>query len=551
MRRRWLGVLAVFAVGVALRVGPLYRSPLPFNPDGVIYAGLAARTLTTGAVPLEVVAVDSLAFTTWVATVAHVTGATPLTIAQPAIAVVGTVPALLAAVIAVRLAAHHGYPPRTQTVAGVVAGLLLAVEGLYLHRSMPVDEQTVGLLVVPLAVYAVARTRTDGRYWLLAVPTLAVLPVLHNLDTVVAALALLTLAALATTRDRRHRIAALLGTAAGFSAYAVTITVAIATWTPAVIVQQSRLTDVPGLLLAWVIAVTLGLLWLRSTRPRRQRVLVATVFGAGFLVLAVNAVRPVFPGLPATHPMLLAALLPLAVLPVLGVVALPWVGEAPVDGRVVLALVGAPLVLVGVSLTASLTAPYLNTVYRAQTFIHLPVVVLAALGVTALLTRPVLTGHPTRQTAVVAVVVLAAAASVPIAFAGLEVLPYKGTTTPAELAASGFSTRYLEGAWASDDHLSRISTYYRPDPRFRTHPPAAVGAVATWLTGGDPPACPTLAQRSWPTIGAQLYPRSPATISPTAYDAWTTHNHVVYTVASREPIVLVVPRTDAGPGCTA
>ncbi|MFB6104744.1 MAG: hypothetical protein ABEJ57_06655, partial [Halobacteriaceae archaeon] len=195
--RRRLAVLAILAVGTALRMGPLYRSPLPFNPDGVIYAGLTAHTLATDVLPLGQMAVDSLAFTSFLAVLAQITGATPLSIAQPAIAIVGTATALLAVAITHRLARQAGWPTHRAWQAALLAGAILAVEGLYLHRSMPVDEQTAGLLVAPLAVYAIARTRTDTRYALVAAPALAVLPVLHNLDTVVTAIALLVVAALA------------------------------------------------------------------------------------------------------------------------------------------------------------------------------------------------------------------------------------------------------------------------------------------------------------------------------------------------------------------
>ncbi|MFB6176778.1 MAG: sodium:phosphate symporter, partial [Halobaculum sp.] len=73
----------VFAVAITLRATQLWRSPLPFNPDGIIYARRAATVLTTGQLPLAAMATDEYLFTALTATLGIVTGHAPMTVLQP------------------------------------------------------------------------------------------------------------------------------------------------------------------------------------------------------------------------------------------------------------------------------------------------------------------------------------------------------------------------------------------------------------------------------------------------------------------------------------
>lgn len=49
--RYTLAVLCVFAIGVAVRLLPLYWTPYPFNPDGFVFAAVAPDSLALGYVP--------------------------------------------------------------------------------------------------------------------------------------------------------------------------------------------------------------------------------------------------------------------------------------------------------------------------------------------------------------------------------------------------------------------------------------------------------------------------------------------------------------------
>jgi hypothetical protein len=535
-RSRFLqATLLVFLVAVALRCLPLLSSPYPFNPDGVLYAGDARRTLAAGELPLARLQPDALSFTAWVALVSDVLGVRPLVVAQPTIAVVGAMPVVLAVAVARRLGGRLGLGPARARRGALLAGTLLAVEGLYLHRSMPVEDQTLGLMLVPLVVVTVARGYAgDGRWYAVGVVALVSLPPLHNLDSVVAAAALTLLAAVLLVRDRSAGAAGVAALAAATWGYTLGYMELVAATTPAEILQAERLASVPGLVLAWLVLTSVALVAWQRFSARRRRLAGLAVGTLWFAILLLNAIVPVFPGTPATPPLLFALLAPLGVVLAVASVGGGAVTDRGPDGLAVAALFAAPALFVGLSLTAALTPEYVNTVYRASTFLHFPVVVLAGLGVYCWRPGAASWPSPNGRTVLAVVLVVCAAASIPVAVSGLELLPYKGVTTPAELSASGFAAERTE-TWAGDDHLVRIQGYHEGDAN------GSRTATYRWLRGGTVPDCAVLSQRSWTTTGAQFYPAPPERLGATAYERTLAQRSVVYATTGPDPIVLSVP----------
>ncbi|UIO99738.1 hypothetical protein Hbl1158_14635 [Halobaculum sp. CBA1158] len=577
-RRGALAVLAAFAVAVALRASPLIRSSLPFNPDGIVYAGHVRLVAATGRLPLSRMPVDDLQFTAFLSVVSAVTGESALVVAQPAIAVVGAVPVLVAAAVARRIAARitRTAVPVGRVGPGVAAGLL-AVGGLTLHRAMAVDEQTLGLLLVPLATVAYARASHTGRLgWYAVTAALALaLPPTHNLDTVVFGLVLVGWAVLAPGRTPR-RLAGHVAAAVAFWAYAVGYFSLTARLTPAYVIQSARLTEALDLFAAWVILGAFGLAALARARPRRVRVAGALAVCVAFGLLALNAATAVFPGLPRTPGVLLAALLPLAIPSLAAAWALPTALADRPDGRAMAALATAVALAIGFSLSAALTPPYLNTIYRVQTFAHLPWAVLAGVALAVGLPRvrgvtgrsdaagsdaagdgstgsggsvdPRHSGRPgrLRRAAVpvaAAVLLTCAAASLPIAFAGVDVVPYRGITEEAEFAGTSHAVAHVPGTWAGDDHLVRIAGYYDRDE------PARRAPVSGWLAGGPPPDCAVVSQASWATVGAQQYPRPAVAVDPGRYRGLLADRHVVYDAGTRDRVAMSLPSRPGGADC--
>ncbi|MFB6112429.1 MAG: FtsX-like permease family protein [Halobacteriaceae archaeon] len=540
-RQRQLGVtVAVFPAALGPRLLPTAWSPLPFNPDGIGYAARAARTLASG--ELVVTATDQVGFTALLALVAAVSGEPAITIAQPMSAIIGATSVLVGVLLARDLARTVGASRRVATLTGGLAGLVLAVEGLYLYRSMPTDEQTAGLLLVPAIVWVAARWLTDPGVGLRSLALLgllgAALPPLHNLSGLIGAAALTALAAaVVVAQPGEGRGWGALGLVAVAWTYAVGYHLLIADATPLVIVQADRIASVPGLFVAWLVLGAVAAAWLQTTTGRARQVaglvLVWTVFG----LLAVNAARPVYPGTTATPRRLLLALLPLA-LP-MGVAALAagraLGGVDRVGGPTVIALVAGAGAVGSVGLTAGLEFRYLAMAYRAQLFWHPPVMVLAAVAVLLGLVRGRTQLGRIAGPVGVAVLLLAAGVSAPIAYSGLETLTYAGITTEAEFEATGFAARQFR-VWATDDHLARVAGYFDGSGGAR-------GPVAAWLRGGaGPPDCPVLAQASWTTTGAQFHPQPPVRLERSRFDRWMATNSVVYVASGADPVWIVVPR---------
>lgn len=536
----FVGIVAIL-VGTGLRAWPLLQSPLPFNPDGIVYAGLTSATVDTGAFPLRRMAVDELQFTAFLSVLELITGSRALYIAQPAIIVVGVLPVTIAVSTARRITPMKASWQRT---AGVLAGILLAVEGLYLHRSMAVDEQTIGLFLVPLLAYAIARSREDQRWLLCLGIFLLVLPATHNLDAVIAGLLLIVAAGLYVARGTSLRKGGvLLGGAVAYWLYLGGYMIGLARITPAEIVQSARITDAPGLLLAWIVLAAVGGAWFVNRSARTQRTALFTVLSGWFVLLVLNAVTPVFPGMPTTNTVILWGV-GFLVLPMgAAVYGVPLASE-PRFGVPFLAQMAAVGTIVGVALTAALTPDYLNTLYRSQTFIHLPVLVFAALGTVAIAQRLGFQSGSWGVRVLSLVVVVSAAVSIPVAYGGLDVVPYKGVTTEAEFSASSFAVEYVSSEWASDDHLSRITRYYGPNRSVSMLP------VYSWMhDGAPPPSCPVLSQHSWMTTGGQFYPKSPETVSKDVYEQFRVTRNVVYAGGRVDTLILSTPQQQNTPGC--
>jgi hypothetical protein len=550
-RRSYLLVgVTVFVVALAMRTVSLYWSPLLFNPDGIRFAALAERTLAIGTLPATPRPLhgDEFAFVTLYASVSAITGVSPLAIGQPTIAVLGASVPLLAVAFARRIGVRIGFRPAGVRVAAALAGLLLATEGLYLRRSAAVSSEVVGLLFVALLALAVHRGFETRRlaWGLVAVVLVGVFPITHNLSTMVGGLVLTALVALHVHRQPTADTLLI-----GVGSLLVFWTYLFGYYALVGLDDLGRVSGAPGLFLAWVIVLAALAVWLTTAGPRVQRGAPMTVLLFGFAVLLANAVVPIFPETADTPVLLLALIAPLIVLGLLGTWGVTSVGgrDRPSAGMPVLALLVGPLALIAFSLTADLTPVYFNLVGRAQTFVHLAVMVLAALAAVSLAgryrgTRGGFDGrsakrvHSTLRAALVPVVLICALVSAPLAFSGLHAFAYQSTTTPAEFATAEFAANRLDGSWAGDNHVVRVARNYH-----LWGVDGATRPVYRWLrSGGTPPRCPTVTQESWTTTGAQLMPAAPAGIEGSRYQGWLTNRSVVYVAGTEDPLQVVVSK---------
>jgi len=548
---RVLLIVAVLAVAAAARLTTLHWTPLPSTLDGFGYVALARDTLRTGTFPLTRFRADNIVFTAVLTVVGSLTGERPLYIAQPVVAVTGAASCLTAMALVKRLAQSSRWRHSRTTLAMGVVGMGLAVEGIYLRRTGQTDEEALAFLLLPLFAIAVHRLLTTDRYrrrWGAVVVVLfAAFPLLHTFSSLIAGLVLTGVLAahLAMIPSRRDAVTAL-AVVAGFWVYMWGY-YRFAEQSQLVVPYVDRISAYPGLFLAWVVVLVATLVWFQRTSARLQRVTVGGAVGLWFLTLGANALQTVFPGTQTTPTGLLVLVAAFAVPVVFAVIGLPRASrDRRLIGPVMLALLLAPIVIVYFSLTASLTPEYYGTALRGQTFVHLPVFVLAGIGIASVAYRrsPSPDGglgspkaHSHRlATVLTIVVVVAAVVTMPIAFVNLDTLAFPTGATESQFAAATFTADHVDEQWASDHPFSRIVDLYYPGSTNGTYQP-----TARWLGGGMKPSCPTLSRASWGTTGAHLFPAGSEKTTPAALGEWRYENDVVYDTRGLDSVYLVRP----------
>ncbi|WP_435320304.1 hypothetical protein [Haloarchaeobius sp. TZWSO28] len=527
--------LAVFSVGVAMRTLPLYWSPLPFNPDGIHWAALARETVAHGRVPTDpaLIAADEFAFATFFGSVSAVTGVPPLYVAQGMIAILGSVPALLAIAMVRRIGRVNGWPHRELRIGAFLAGFVLSVEGPFLRRSATVSSEVAGLLLVPILAISLDRfIRSRRNLWgLIAALLVALFPLIHNLSTMVAALTATAVVGI-RARDKLSRS----WITAGLLVLAFWVYLALYYRTLG-LAELSRVSGAPGLFVGWMIVLVLGLFWITTTTERLQRWVPSAVLGTWIVLFGVNLFIPVFPGTMKTPPIVLLAVLLFAVPTLVGSLNLHIVTRETRHSPALLALlVGAPT-LVFFSLSAGLTPEYFFTAMRAHMFVHFAVMTLMGVGIVN-----ILRSGPDRsqlRTTLCVVLCIGMLATAPIAFGGLQTFSYQGTTTTAEFQTASFAATKIPGTWYSDDHVTRVTKNHFQNDLLGQ--PGSIATTKGWLEGTEEaPACTTIGQHSWTTTGAQLFPAAAQVIKSSTYESWLSERNVVYRTGSTDPLVVVV-----------
>ncbi len=545
MRRRpWLvAVTTTFAIGLATRLAPLWWSPLPATLDGLVYARDVTDTLAYGHLALQGFTADAITSTVLFAVAAAITDVAPIRLAQPLYALIGTTTVLLGFLFARQLGVTWQWSPARIRTAGVLAAAAIATEGLLVRRTGVPDDDAITLVLIPITAWVAYRLAHTGRArW--AVPLgalLVVFPLTHTFSTLVLVLTLTTILAVRLLEPGTWRatlwMVALVG---GFWVYFA----AYYQWAGRLglsVPYVGRITSHPGLFVAWVILMVALAVWFRRWSPRGQRLAVLAPLALFFAVVAANALVAVFPGTAQTPRLVLMLVAPLAVPAVLAAWGSPLFGHRNTIATVLLALSLAPIAQILFSLTASLTPEFWATAMRAQTHVHLPVLVLAAGVVSGVVTRE---DHLSARLAgaagpvLVGVLVLSVVATLPLAYVNLDTGSYPSTTTQSEFAAAGFAATYITGPWATSHTLGRVGGYYFGGNT--TYQP-----TVSWLNGGPTPACPVLSKQSWTTTGAHLFPAAPATLPADQYDRWLTERDRIYAVNGYDVLTVTLPDAES------
>ncbi|WP_458210591.1 sodium/phosphate symporter [Haladaptatus sp. NG-SE-30] len=536
-RRFVISILALLCVAVAMRTLPLYWTPLPYGVDSYHFIALAQESLASGSLPTNAgLTPDEFVFTTFVATISTVTGVDPLAITQPLIAVVGSIPCLAVAAIAKRSAERLGWQPKYVRQTAILAGVFLAVDGIYLSHSIAATSDVFGLLFVIVLAIVFHRTVHTGqlRWAGLSVLLVGLLPITHTMAAIIGALVVTAMFASSlyspTIRGSLLGGSILVGYWTYLSGYSPIAELGVI----------GRVASLPGLFVAWLIILVALTVWLPRTTATVQRVVLSTMLIAAGIVVIANLFLAIFPGTARTEPLAVMLTAPLALVGFVAVWGAPYASQRSASDDITITLLFGPLVLVEFALSGKLVVDYHAIATRGQVYLHVAIAILAALaavGICRRRSRPSARFCGFRR-AIVPLLALCLIISAPLAFIGLSATPAQSTVSPAEFQTTTFAAHHVPSQWASDGHIASLASSYYAGPTARYTP------IYEWVRGETaPPNCPTVAQRSWTTVGAQLSPASPATVSATEYDAWLNRRNVVYSVNSDDPLVLVAGNT--------
>jgi hypothetical protein len=542
MRRRSyaLVVAAVFAIALAMRTIPLYWSPLPSTLDGFAYAGLARDTLSTGVYPLSPdLRADFFILTFLTAIAGSVTGKASVYVLQPMISVIGAAIVVVGIALTRRLGLELGWSSKRVRFAALITGLLLAVEGLFLRRSMETDPEVLGILLALLSVIALHRLlSTDDTRWVVPlVVFLFVYPLLHFFSTFNAAVGLVAVFALVVFASPSRRVSLVGSVIVGvFWLYFIAYFEAVERFELLHVKYVSQVKANPGLFVAWILLLVFGAAWYQRTSNRTQRAVFLAPLGVLFGIVVVNVFRPIYPGTVPSPP-IVAILICCLIVPVMFAgYATPAISKRYTHAIPILAMFAAPLVIIYFSLTASLTPDFFATGMRAQTFMHVSAFVLVGLAAATIYRECSLASRSWRAIRVGVLVFLVACTVIttPLAFVSLDTFHHPATTTESEFEASEFASERIPGSWASQHGEDQIADQYFEGGGSRA-------PTRAWLTGGAPPECPVVSHDSWVTHGAYLWPSQPRTLSANDYSSFIAERNLVYSTDGYDPIVITIP----------
>lgn len=541
--------LSTVSLAIALRLVPLTWSPYPTTLDGFVHARVARTTLVQTHLPKGGLRADQILEPLLLALGSSITGISPVLLAQPLYSILGSI-TLIVAFVFVKILGEDLSLSRFQIkLAGVLVGLSLAVDGIFIRRTGTPDSDALTLLLIPLATLALYLYVRRGRpaWLLLGTAVLSVLPILHTLGTLIGALGLTALVPIlwlsGFPTDRVAKATALVGAFWLYFAAYYQVAPELSLGVP----YLGRISNHPGLFLAWLLLMVLGALWYRNGSTRTQRIVFLLPLGFLFLVAGVNRWVHVFPGTVQTPDLVLILLLPLLVPVTIASYSTPVLTDSKSAGIVLLALVAAPLTQIFFSLTASLTPDFFATAMRSQTFTHLSIAIVLGIAGAAIFTRlsGVSTSNQHRallRTGVVLLILVPIAWSLPLAYIDLDTGAYPRGTIPSEFQSAAFTNQYVEGSWTSDHKQSRlVGDYFGASGR--------IGPTHRWLSGGAPPSCTLVSKQTWITSGAHFFPTGPSSISAERYRETLDQRNLIYGTTGYDRISLSVPVAASQESC--
>lgn len=529
---------ALYCAALAARLVPLVFSPLPFNIDGFALARIANGVSGSGTWTIDPANANSYnmklpGFSLLWSAASSLAGWHPLVMIEVYLVVLTSLVVLPAYLLAVKVTGRR--------IAGMAAGLFVALFGSFLFLTSSVTKESIGLLVFPVVVL-LYQERSDPRKRALAVLFLLYLPFQHSLT------ALLTLGMVAAivVLDQRRALAR-----GRFSwrSFGLDLATGPALALPALAYYEaislpflSDLLALDAFVVFLAVVLLLAALLASMARPVRVRIgqrlvrpvthvlLPPAVAIAGVLA---NSRTSLFAGTLSTQPGLLGILPPIAALAAFALVGYQLVRRTTNRGAtLVLAMLVAPVALVLFGLLRGLDPLSLIVVYRSFDFLDYALAILVGVAFAAAwkFLRPWPVGRAVLAAGFLALLL----ATTPMAWDTPAVFGVENRTTTAEFHALALLAAFHAHHVTSDQRLADIGTMwfeYTTDPTlpFKLRDNASVAGFDY-----------ALILERWTTIGAQVHPAANVVLSPDTIERFLDANRVVFTMGPPGDRIFVV-----------
>lgn len=385
--KHMLPLLALFVIGLSVRVIPLTFSDLPYNIDGFPLVRLTQDIIDDGHWTMSYPegTSNTLIYNSKMPIFSLIMAEFSLMLGIPPMEVIPFTLAIIAstAIITIYMLA---YLITRNRVVAFFAGLALALNGLYVYLGCAIMKETIGLVLLPLILYLYAH-REDPRKRALAALLLLMLPLIHHLTTWIV-FTMITLLAVTSNYEKWHRGTFGLGELVldlVLGPMLFVFTVIYYNQVDMVFFKRiSNNNDIMLFLSVLLIGILFGLSY---SKPRKKRIK-TPIFSKlilipilGILALVINHYKRLFTGAMRTNTIFLIYFIPYIVFAMIGFVGVNVIGTRKNRYRPLIASIFLGILTVMTfAVLKGLDAFTYNLVYRTYDFMDVGLAICIGVG---------------------------------------------------------------------------------------------------------------------------------------------------------------------------
>ena len=552
VNRHLLAIISLFIISLAFRFIPLMFSNLPFNIDGfplvrisedIIESGHWSLSYPEGTSELAIYNAKMPIFSILISIFSIVFGKSPLEIVQVLMPFMSSTAVILIYFIAFKITKNQ--------LVSFFAGLALALNGLYVYFGAAVMKETLGLVLLILAVY-LYYTREDLRKRIMASVLILILPLTHHLTAwicfIMVSLLMLSSNALHWNRGtfKRNRFAI------DFFSGPFLFIFTVLYYEAVDLAFFNRISGINDIALFSSVFILGAIFSIMFSLPKKKikpvkviinKTAIVPIIGFGLLVL--NHYKRIFPGTIHTTTPFLIYFLPYLLLISIAVIGLNVVAKRKTEHRpLVAALILAPFIVIIYALVKSLDAFTFMLIYRSYDYIDFGLAICTGIGAGYIINRIVKIlfkkKEPSKTTfglkAVLSIIfILICLSTVPLAYNGQEFFGVQDATYDHEFEAMNWLDENIpKQEIESDERLCDII-----DPYFDLKCDKTLPLKLKWGKSLDRESV-LLMEDKWKDYGAQMSPMEPKVISQKTFDNTIGENNLIYNTGGYGSQIFIV-----------